>query len=41
MHGLHVPWIDRADLMGIEQHPDRNNFGKVAHGLGDLAEADR
>lgn len=34
-------WIDRADLVGIEQSPDRNNFGKVTHGLGDLAAAGR
>ena len=30
-------WIDRGDLVGIEQHPTRHNFGDDVHGLGDLA----
>jgi len=30
-------WDDKADLVAIEQRPDRNVFGHKTHGLGDLA----
>ncbi|MDP7162985.1 MAG: hypothetical protein QF792_05770, partial [Phycisphaerae bacterium] len=32
-------WDGRGDLVGIEQRPDRNNFGVKTHGLGNLAAA--
>ena len=32
-------WDDKADLVAIEQRPDRRWFGKETHGLGDLSAA--
>jgi len=34
-------WVDRADMVAIEQTGARQNFNDNAHGLGDLAGVDK